>query len=878
MEKPGVDEEVQQVLLRYQDGYQYQNIFTSLVHLEAEYDRAVKEALTQDGVSVRWDVGLNKKRTAYFKLTKFSDEMKLMQGDELRLREPRRKWSGIGNVIKVADNKTEEVAIELKSNVGVPIDSSVVSVDFVWKSTTFDRMSNALKTFAMDENCVSSFVYHKLLGHEVEDYTLRNQPPKRFSAPNLPELNHSQVYAVKTVLQRPLSLIQGPPGTGKTVTAATIVYQLVKQTNGQVLVCAPSNIAVDQLTEKIHRTGLKVVRLCAKSREAIDSPVSFLALHNQLRNITANAELQKLIQLKEEVGELSASDEQAFISLKRAAERDLLANADVICSTCVGAGDPRLSSNKLKIRSVLIDECTQATEPECLIPIVSGGKQVILVGDHCQLGPVVMCKKAAKAGLCQSLFERLVVLGIRPIRLQVQYRMHPTLTQFPSNIFYEGSLQNGVTAADRIKPGLDFPWPNPDKPMFFYAVMGTEEIAGSGTSYLNRTEAATVEKLTTHLLKGGIKPDQIGVVTPYEGQRAFIVQYMQHCGSLNARLYQEIEVASVDAFQGREKDYIIMTCVRSNDHHAIGFLSDPRRLNVAITRARYGLVIVGNPKVLSKQQLWNHLLTFYKENRLLVEGPLTSLKESQVQFAKPQKLINPINPGAKFMSNTTYDARQYYSSMQNHGPHGPSQGGPVSQNFGASYNGPVSQQNYGGTPGGMPQPPPFMQQNHHNSSAAARMHDPMTFIDPMMANYNFQLPLGLFYPMVPPQNQGGMRGGPPGQQAPYGNFSSGPVRRMPMAPASSRQGGRNQGSNRNGPTLSQEPISQTNYLSGNSQQNRGNSVISQTGPGELSQDVMYGGTGTGGQRDNMLSQDSTYAGRGNNGTLSQSGGGYLSQY
>lgn len=165
-------------------------------------------------------------------------------------------------------------------------------------------------------------------------------------------------------------------------------------------------------------------------------------------------------------------------------------NADVICCTCVGAGDPRLA--KMQFRSILIDESTQATEPECMVPVVLGAKQVrapsvevhlnhalfnvhshlsvftsslfsflprfisqqlILVGDHCQLGPVVMCKKAAKAGLSQSLFERLVVLGIRPIRLQVQYRMHPALSAFPSNIFYEGSLQNGVTSG-KIKTCL----------------------------------------------------------------------------------------------------------------------------------------------------------------------------------------------------------------------------------------------------------------------------------------------------------------------------------------------------------------------------------------------------------------------------------------
>lgn len=140
---------------------------------------------------------------------------------------------------------------------------------------------------------------------------------------------------------------------------------------------------------------------------------------------------------------------------------------------------------------------SQATEPECMVPVVLGVKQLILVGDHCQLGPVVMCKKAARAGLSQSLFERLVVLGIRPFRLEVQYRMHPELSRFPSNFFYEGSLQNGVCADDRKLLKIDFPWPIPERPMFFHVTQGQEEIAGSGTSYLNRTEAANVEKIAT---------------------------------------------------------------------------------------------------------------------------------------------------------------------------------------------------------------------------------------------------------------------------------------------------------------------------------------------------------------------------------------------
>mmetsp|Transcript_4499 Transcript_4499/g.6958 ORF Transcript_4499/g.6958 Transcript_4499/m.6958 type:complete len:1165 (+) Transcript_4499:182-3676(+) len=652
LEKPGVDDEPPRVVLQYDDAFQFQNIFGPLVKLEADYDKKMKESQTQDGITIRWDMGLNKKRVAYFLFPKAENELRLVPGDELRLRHAgdttHPSWQCVGHVIKmVAAN--EEVAVELRNNQGVPTDLiSGYVVDFVWKSTSFDRMQAALKTFAVDETSVSGYLYHRLLGHDVEPQSIKTTLPKKFNAPGLPDLNHSQVFAVKSVLQKPLSLIQGPPGTGKTVTSATVVYHLAKMGQGQVLVCAPSNVAVDQLTEKIHSTGLKVVRLCAKSREAVSSPVEYLTLHYQVRHldIPDRAELKKLQQLKDELGELKAQDEKRYKTLKRASEKEILQNADVICTTCVGAGDPRLAN--FRFRQVLIDESTQATEPECLIPIVLGARQVVLVGDHQQLGPVIMCKQAAKAGLSQSLFERLVQLGqrmanlgIRPIRLQVQYRMHPCLSEFPSNTFYEGTLQNGVTVVERTQKNLDFPWPitktSEIKPMFFYNSMGQEEISASGTSYLNRTEAANVEKIVTQFLKCGVNPSQIGVITPYEGQRAYIVNHMMRTGPLRQQLYKEIEVASVDSFQGREKDYIILSCVRSNEHQGIGFLNDPRRLNVALTRSKYGLVVLGNPKVLSKQPLWNNLLSHFKDSECLVEGPLNNLKQSAVKFAKPRK-------------------------------------------------------------------------------------------------------------------------------------------------------------------------------------------------------------------------------------------------
>jgi regulator of nonsense transcripts 1 len=678
----GADDDPAPVLLRYDDAYQYQNVFGPLVKIEADYDRKLKESQSQDGLNVRWDFALNNKHLASFVLPKLElGDVKLAVGDEMRLKytgELRPHWEGVGYVIKVPNNQSDEVTLELRTkgdHKSVPTECTHnFTAEYVWKATSFDRMQHAMKTFAIDEMSVSGYIFHRLLGHEVAAAPMKQQLPRKFSVPGLPELNSSQIAAVKMVIQKPLSLIQGPPGTGKTVTSATIIYHLSKLMGGQVLVCAPSNVAVDQLCERVHRTGLKVVRVTAKSREDVESPVGFLSLHEQVRMNDTNTELRKLNQLKEELGELSSQDEKKFKQLTRGAEREILSNADVICCTCVGAGDPRLA--KFKFRTVLIDESTQSAEPECMIPLVLGCKQVVLVGDHQQLGPVIMNKKAAKAGLNQSLFERLVILGTPPIRLAVQYRMHPCLSEFPSNMFYDGSLQNGVTAQQRLKREVDFPWPVVDNPMMFWSNLGNEEISASGTSYLNRTEASNVEKIVTRFFKAGVRPESIGVITPYEGQRSYIVSTMQTQGTFKKDNYKEIEVASVDAFQGREKDFIVLSCVRSNDHQGIGFLSDPRRLNVALTRAKYGLVILGNPKVLSKHPLWHWLLLHFKERNTLVEGPLSNLQVSLLQFSRPK---------------TTYRGPQRYQMSFTNAPGAPAGAGRGAGGPAAPARGPRSE-------------------------------------------------------------------------------------------------------------------------------------------------------------------------------------------
>ena len=625
------------VKLSYEDGQDYLETFEPLISAEEEYDRKLKETQKKTDIKTKF-VKSGRKIIAKFTYPREDNEIKLVAGDELKITDPTNNKSYRGFVIEI--ELDDEVHLELEKCDKL-LNDGMFTIEFVWKGTSFKRMLDGLYTFVNTENSVSNYIYSKLLGHEVVKKKFNYQIPKDLSVKGLPELNAYQTLGIKRALTTPLFLIQGPPGTGKTVTSAAIVYHLAKLKAGnKVLVCAPSNIAADQLSEKVEKIGLKVVRVCAKSRESISSRVEHLSLHNQLRKLNPKEykRLFELLKKKEEDGiDLTKSEHDQYKKLKSKAEAVILDDSEVVVTTCIASFDKRLNNYRFPI--VLIDEATQACESECILPLLRGAKHAILVGDHCQLGPVVLCKSAAKAGLKMSLFERLVKLKIKPHMLQVQYRMHPKLSEFPSNTFYHGNLQNGVSAEERTYYSVPFPWPTANNPTFFYHIVGKEEFSASGTSYLNRSEADFIEKVVTHFLRCSVKPDQIGIITPYEGQRCYLVSHMLKNGSVNTNLYKEIEVASVDSFQGREKDFIILSCVRSNEHHGIGFLDDPRRLNVALTRARYGLVIVGNAIGLSKHQLWINLLHHYKSTNLLVEGSLNNFKEMIISVPPPKRYI-----------------------------------------------------------------------------------------------------------------------------------------------------------------------------------------------------------------------------------------------
>lgn len=633
------EDEILPVKLYYDDPQDYAHTFLPLVMLESDNTKKLKTSCNQDGVTVKWIKTINSVVAEFY--SKVSDEDILWDiFDELMIstRESLdRVYNGKGNIISIDDGK---ISVQMYDKRVPDHISTGYRVEYVGNEIPFTRMIQALKTFKNNTKAMGKELKKEMLGTETHNIsTFSVDLPTDYNIRQLPELNSSQIMAIKSSLLNAITLVQGPPGTGKTVTSASIVYHIVKQFKEQILVCAPSNIAVDHLTEKIEQTGLRVVRIVARNKEEVLNNVKGLLLHKLILQLPKRFdELRKLAELKERTGELDSRDEKKYKELKSEAEHVILKNAEVICCTCSCAGDSRLS--RLEVKHVLIDEAAQAPEPDSLIPIVKGCEHLILVGDHKQLGPVIMDEKAKAAGFNKSLFERFIKLKYKPIVLTVQYRMHPKLAIFPSEAFYSGSLQNGVTESQRYMPKLrNFPFPNPSVPMLFISCNGIEELSSSGTSYLNRQEAESCEEVVSLLLDLGFSCQSIGVISPYEGQRVLLQRSLEAMCRIDKDDFEKLEIKNVDAFQGREKDFIVLSCVRSNDQIGIGFLKDIRRMNVAITRAKYGLILIGNASVLVKNPVWNQLLYHYQQLNCIIEGKLSRQSPYSYEIPKPMQTI-----------------------------------------------------------------------------------------------------------------------------------------------------------------------------------------------------------------------------------------------
>ena len=286
------------------------------------------------------------------------------------------------------------------------------------------------------------------------------------------------------------------------------------------------------------------------------------------------------------------------------AYRATLASADVVACTCSGAGDDHLDG--MAFPFCVLDEAAQSTEPDALVPLVRA-HAAVLVGDAAQLPPTILCPEVARAGLACSLPERLGrVPGLEALLLDTQYRMHPGLSFFPSGRFYGARLKDGVTAADRKQPrGVTWPAPS-GAPLAFLDVADGAEVRtrdGSGSAS-NATEARAVARVVKRIIAANdVAAADIGVITPYAAQVRTIQRALGD--ALPAKVAAEVEVRTVDGFQGREKEVIVFSTVRANPERQLGFTADARRLNVAITRARRGLVVVGHRLTLRSDPNWS---------------------------------------------------------------------------------------------------------------------------------------------------------------------------------------------------------------------------------------------------------------------------------
>ena len=434
-------------------------------------------------------------------------------------------------------------------------------------------------------------------------------------------MNRGQIEASEHAIHSRLTLIQGPPGTGKTYTAVRVLEAWAKQDYGTILAVADSNVAVDNLLEGLLDLGVRAVRLGqpVKVRENLRDATMDAQMEKHELNRELVEEIERNEKLSRRIKGMRGGKEKGLAHrdlsrgwkevrrIEREIRDDILDRCQVLCCTCIGSGHDLLDGRRFS--RVLIDEATQATEPASLVPIVRGSRQIVLIGDHKQLPPTVISKRAEDGGLSRSLFERLIDMGIEPKLLTTQYRMHPSISEFPNTHFYQGLLEDGVSPDQRPAP-MGMLWPDWEAPMAFVPVDGDELLSPDGASKENPAEASWAVKILIGLVEGGeVDLSDIGIVTPYAGQVRAIRDMIPES-------LQSVEVRTVDGYQGREKDVIIFSCVRSNKDGNVGFLSDPRRLNVALTRSRRGLVVVGDPETLRSDENWRSWIEHIRSRKL----------------------------------------------------------------------------------------------------------------------------------------------------------------------------------------------------------------------------------------------------------------------
>ncbi len=492
------------------------------------------------------------------------------------------------------------------------VHEGLLRLDVVPNDVTYDRLRAGLQRIKAMDKGVERRKREVVLGNEPP----RFDKPREFE-PTRPLNPEQQDATARALAAEDFFLVHGPPGTGKSTVLAEVAAQAVA--GGQRLLCtAASNAAVDHLLDLCLEKGLRAIRVGHPARVAArlqehtldivveDHPDRVVSrdLFEEAYSLLGYARRQRTQgRSRERFANARASSTEAKSmldearALEKKAVRAVLARADVVCVTLASLGSGVLANEEFDL--ALLDEATQATEPLALLGFLRAPK-VILAGDPQQLPPTVLSQEAAKAGLGVSLFERLLKdhgEGVKRM-LREQYRMNASIMDFPSREMYGGELRAHPSVAKRtlaevLTPGSETEVDAP--PVLFLDTAGKgfdEEVEPTTRSLFNAGEAGLIEARVKALLALGLSPRELAVITPYSAQAHRLRERVE-------ALHHDVEVDTVDAFQGREKDAILVSLTRSNGEGQLGFLTDLRRMNVALTRARRHLFVVGDSATLS---------------------------------------------------------------------------------------------------------------------------------------------------------------------------------------------------------------------------------------------------------------------------------------